>query len=167
VFFDFGDGQVKRNKLIDAKISTPLFTLPFGAPGTPGVGDPPATLAGGNLLRHLTFALPSGQDVARAMGEDPLSPSDFEQGVRDLCFAERTPLWLYVLQEAKTRASGKRLGPVGGRIVAEVFIGLLQGDSKSFLRQHPKWKPDFAVNGVFEMQELLHKAGMPGTRARP
>src|SRR5207244_5373893 len=30
-FFDFKDGEVKRNKLIDNKISTPLFTLPLGA----------------------------------------------------------------------------------------------------------------------------------------
>ena len=30
-FFDFGDGQVKPNKLIDTKISTPLFNLPLGA----------------------------------------------------------------------------------------------------------------------------------------
>jgi hypothetical protein len=56
--------------------------------------------------------------------------------------------------------------PVGGRIVAELFIGLLQGDRTSYLRQHPKWTPTYAVNGLFEIQELLHKAGAPGTLAR-
>jgi hypothetical protein len=30
-FFDFGDGEVKPNKRIDTKISTPLFNLPLGA----------------------------------------------------------------------------------------------------------------------------------------
>jgi Animal haem peroxidase len=30
-FFDFGDGQIKRNKQVDTHISTPLFTLPIGA----------------------------------------------------------------------------------------------------------------------------------------
>ncbi|WP_338663399.1 heme peroxidase family protein [Pararoseomonas sp. SCSIO 73927] len=167
IFFDFGDGSVKRNKLIDTTISTPLFTLPFDAPGNPTAEEPPATLAGRNLLRHLTFSLPCGQDVARAMGEEPLAKGDFAPAVQALKMAERTPLWFYILQEAKTREAGKRLGPVGGRIVAEVFIGLLQGDRKSYLRQHPKWRPEYASHGVFEMQELLHMAGMPGTRARP
>ena len=36
-----------------------------------------------------------------------------------------TPLWHYVLREAELAADGLTLGPVGGRIVAEVFIGLL------------------------------------------
>ena len=30
-FFDFGDGEVKPRKLIDTRISTPLFQLPLGA----------------------------------------------------------------------------------------------------------------------------------------
>lgn len=168
VFFDYGDGAVKRNKLIDTTLSTPLFKLPFGSPGNPAVGDPPATLAGRNLLRHLTFSLPSGQDVARAMGETPLAAADFDSGVQSLGFAEQTPLWLYILQEAKTHEGGARLGPVGGRIVAEVFIGLLEGDRKSYLNQHPLWTPTYATpGGVFEIQELLHKAGAPGTLARP
>lgn len=168
VFFDYGDGQVKLNKLIDTKLSTPLFTLPFGAPGNPAAGDPPATLAGRNLLRHLTFSLPSGQDVARAMSETPLAPADFHPTVRSLGFEKQTPLWLYILQEAETREGGARLGPIGGRIVAEVFIGLLQGDRKSYLRQDPLWTPTYATpSGVFEIQELLHKAGAPGTLPRP
>jgi hypothetical protein len=34
-----------------------------------------------------------------------------------------------------------QLGPVGGRIVAEVFLGMLFGDSDSFLSAHPSWIP--------------------------
>ena len=34
-----------------------------------------------------------------------------------------------------------KLGPVGGRIVAEVFLGLMFGDTNSMLRLDPKWKP--------------------------
>ena len=34
-----------------------------------------------------------------------------------------------------------RLGPVGGRIVAEVFLGLMFGDNKSILRRCPRWTP--------------------------
>jgi hypothetical protein len=33
------------------------------------------------------------------------------------------------------------LGPVGGRIVAEVFLGLMFGDSNSLLRLSPDWQP--------------------------
>ena len=40
-FFDFGDGQVKPNKKIDTKISTPLFDLPLGAIAS---HDPPTAL---------------------------------------------------------------------------------------------------------------------------
>ena len=37
------------------------------------------------------------------------------------------PLWFYILKEAELPPhNGERLGPVGGRIVAEVLVGLLQ-----------------------------------------
>ena len=39
----------------------------------------------------------------------------------------RTPLWFYVLREAQDIANGEHLGPVGGRIITEVFLGLLEG----------------------------------------
>ena len=71
-FFDFGDGEVRPNKRIDTKISTPLFHLPLGAIAS---HDPPTSLPQRNLLRHLTWQLPSGQRVARAMGVRPLAPS--------------------------------------------------------------------------------------------
>ena len=44
------------------------------------------------------------------------------------------PLWFYVLREAQARHGGRRLGDVGGRIVAEVLVGLLEGDPSSYLR---------------------------------
>ena len=37
---------------------------------------------------------------------------------------------------------GVRLGDVGGRIVAEVLIGLMEGDKSSYLSQNPFWKPN-------------------------
>ena len=48
---------------IDTKISSPLFNLPLGAIAS---GDRPPRSAT-NLLRHLTWSLPSGQAIARAM----------------------------------------------------------------------------------------------------
>jgi len=34
-----------------------------------------------------------------------------------------------------------QLGPVGGRIVAEVFLGLMFADPGSYLNQNPHWTP--------------------------
>jgi Animal haem peroxidase len=152
-FFDFGDGRVRNNKRIDMKLSTVLFDLP----GMPG-GEP-QSLAHRNLLRHLTFKLPSGQRVAAAMGVPPLPSGDMEV-LRPFGLHQRTPLWVYCLMEADKTKAGKCLGPVGGRIVGEVMIGLLQGDPTSYLNQEPDWSPDLAVNGRFSMVELLRFAGV-------
>jgi len=52
----------------------------------------------------------------------------------------------------------RRLGPVGGRIVTEVFAGILTGDSSSFASQDPLWKPSLAVGGVFGLREFILEA---------
>jgi len=74
----------------------------------------------------------------------------------------RTPLWFYILREADVEEDGKQLGQVGGRIVAEVFIGLLQGDALSYLKQDPGWTPTLpsATSDTFEMTDLLRFAGV-------
>jgi len=76
---------------------------------------------------------------------------------------ERTPLWFYVLREAQVKAGGEHLGPVGGRIVGELIIGLIEGDSQSFLSQDPTWTPTYGSNETFEMTDLLTKAGVVGS----
>ncbi len=151
-FFDFGDGRARPNKKIDTTLSTPLMHL---------LGQPPATptsLASRNLLRALAMGLPSGQRVARAMTLPELAPGDLTD-LQNLQLHLRTPLWFYVLREAAVMAGGTRLGPVGGRIVAEVMIGLLEGDSQSYLHQDPDWTPTYGVNSQFTMQDLLTAAG--------
>ena len=132
-FFDFGDGQVKPNKLIDTQISTPLFNLPLGAIAS----RPPTALPQRNLLRQLTWSLPSGQR-SRGMGVAALRRRPLRaRGLRP--HLERsTPLWYYVLKEAELLADGLHLGPVGGRIVAEVIIGLSQTDpARTSARSRP------------------------------
>jgi hypothetical protein len=49
----------------------------------------------------------------------------------------------------------------GARIVAEVLIGLLEGDRQSFVRQDPRWKPTYGTEDRFSMSDLLRiaKAG--------
>ncbi|MBO0731820.1 MAG: twin-arginine translocation signal domain-containing protein, partial [Acidimicrobiaceae bacterium] len=65
-FFDAGDGQVKTNKKIDPTISTVLFKLPVPTIA-PHTQTAPVVLPQRNLLRQLTWSLPSGQDMAKAM----------------------------------------------------------------------------------------------------
>ena len=161
-FFDVGPtpsghedlgASPKPNKRIDTKLSSPLFELPFGPP------HDPQTLAQRNLLRHLTFSLPSGQRVAKAMKIERLSREDLSD-VEPMGFDEETPLWFYILKEAELKADGKTLGPVGGRIVAEVFIGILQGDPMSYLQRDPDWKPTLGQDQDFKVADLLRFAGV-------
>ena len=143
----------KPNKRIDTRLSSPLFAL-LSMPQ-----NEPQSLAQRNLLRHLTFGLPSGQRVAKAMKVQSLSHEDLSD-VQSLGFDNSTPLWFYILREAELRADGRRLGPVGGRIVAEVFIGLLQGDHMSYLQQDPDWTPNLGPDQDFKMADLLRFAGV-------
>jgi hypothetical protein len=179
-FFDFGptftDGPgnpnpaIRPNKLIDTKISTPLFNLPVGAiAGGVGPGDP-VSLPQRNLLRQVTWGMPSGQSIARAMRVPVLPPDDeVLKELREyrLNLEESTPLWFYVLREGAVLGNGRNLGPVGGRIVGEVFIGLLQLDRDSYLWERG-WRPTLPtrsgrVTGDFRMIDFLTFAGVDPT----
>ena len=164
-FFDFGgvfSSAVRPNKRIDTKISTPLFHLPLG---TIPSGTPPVSLMQRNLMRHLTWKLPSGQAIAREMGASELSSADLAElkGIA-LSFVESTPLFYYILKEAQLVEDGLRLGPVGGRIVSEVFIGLLNLDPSSYLNVQPDWVPTLPTQGgtpqSFRMVDFLIFAGV-------
>jgi hypothetical protein len=178
-FFDLGDGQVKNNKKIDTTISSVLFTLPLPAIA-PHTQTTPTVLPQRNLLRQLTWGLPSGQALARAMRVPGLGASDLP----DIAsvhrpFATRTPLWYYILAEAKIFAGGLHLGPVGARIVTETLLGLLRADPTSYVSVHPRFKPflgtdltlgptanpNIAGNRGYTHAHFLHYAGVvnPGT----
>src|SRR6266568_3896276 len=154
-FFEFSGSrlEVQPSRKIDTKLAFGLSILPE------------AVARGIQAL-----ALPSGQTVARAIG----LPEDLILHARDLkslpknlirSFGEDTPLFFYVLKEAEVLSKGQRLGPVGGRIVAEVLIGLLRGDPFSFLSMQPNWRPkpgEFGArkDGEFTVADLLRFAGV-------
>ena len=73
------------------------------------------------------------------------------------------PLWFYILKEAELPPyKGERLGPVGGRIMAETLVGLLQRDPNSYLYLDAAWKPAPPIaptTGKFEFVDLLKYAG--------
>jgi len=86
--------------------------------------------------------------------------------------AGHAPLWAYVLSEAQvtswqnarpgpaTDATPIKLGPVGGRLVAEVFASLLRGDPASYLNAGHTFKPmeAFTRDGTFGLAELINVA---------
>jgi hypothetical protein len=159
-FFDFGGthtAAVRPNKRIDTKISTPLFDLPLAAIPS---ADAPTSLPQRNLLRHITWSIPSGQQIAQATGSTPLWAENFpelQQFGHGLPSA--TPLWYYALKEAELLTGGARLAGVGARITAEVFIGLLQLDPTSYLATNPTWVPTLPRRsgpaGDFRMVDML------------
>jgi hypothetical protein len=66
-------------------------------------------------------------------------------------------------------ASGETDAIVGGGIVAEVFVGLLQRDPTSYLNQGPHWRPTLPSRqpGDFKMVDFLTFAGVdPGHRGQ-
>ena len=55
------------------------------------------------------------------------------------------------------RADGDALGPVGGRIVAEVLIGIIDADAGSYRAVDPSWRPTLpaAEDGSLGLADLL------------
>jgi len=158
--------------------ANPLGSLP------PRIATDPSSLALRNLERGATFQLPSGQSVAAALGL-PVIPDEelmigkatadgpqrpITQVARG--FAGNAPLWAYTLAEAQVtswkNASPElatddipiKLGPVGGRLVAEVFASLLRGDPTSYLYAEPTFAPIAAYThgGTFGLAELINVA---------
>lgn len=167
-FFDFGDGNVRPNKRIDANLSTVLMHLPGARGPSPGLpADGLQSLPARTLTRHVNFGLPSGQAIATRMRMPVLAPSQLSELApyaldSRTTLADSTPLFFYVLKEAEVMEHGLRLGPVGSRIVGEVFVGLLKEDARSYLRAAPNWRPTLPARrpGSFNMADLLQFAGV-------
>ena len=149
----------RKPRKIDTKLSIPLSTLPGSAVPPP---DPTTNLAVRNTLRGKHVGLPSGQQVARAMRVNVLSNAQLGLS-SDPGWGGEAPLWFYILKEAELPPyNGERLGPVGGRIMAETLVGLLQRDPNSYLYLDAAWKPVPPIaptTGQFGFVDLLKYAG--------
>jgi hypothetical protein len=172
---------------LDTAVVAPVSVLPGSV-----APDPPPSLPQRNLLRSFELGLPTGQDVAKAMGVKPLDDKEIVIGkavdspqagdvlgnLEELArtklpqlsaFLGKCPLWTYVLAEAAMHQTplpipvkgGKQittpqLGPVGGRIVAEVLLGMLFGDNDSFLSADPHWIPTIGEKGEqFALRDIV------------
>jgi Animal haem peroxidase len=163
-FFEFPGRHLEpqASRRIDTKLAAGLSKLPE-------ITDGLRSLAERNLLRGKALGLPSGQAIGRAMGmPDDVILSAAEMDLPEnmaAAFSDNTPLWFYILKEAEVRCNGEHLGPVGGRIVAEVLIGLLAGDPSSYLSAEPTWQPkkrQFGCkqDGKYSIADLLGFAGV-------
>jgi hypothetical protein len=182
--FDMGrhtdlEGHVQLSRRLDTHLAGALFELPASIRQFLQNSEV-RTVAQRDLLRHLTFSLPSGQTVAGAMGVPPLGEEAFSKLRGLACLQESTPLWYYILREAELlgndgyaaadsttgpygdRKVNQTLGPVGGRIVAEVLVGLLEADATSLLHQEARWRPTLGKEaGTFGIADLLERARVP------
>jgi hypothetical protein len=133
-----GRAPAQRAKKIDGRLVHSLITLPAVMTGASEVEEF-HSLAVRDLERGEGVGLPSGEAVAEALGEPRLTRHEI--GAAAAGWPGETPLWYYILREADVRQDGHRLGPVGGRIVGEVLIGLLAHDTTSVLHAPPEWRP--------------------------
>jgi hypothetical protein len=148
-----GRPPAQRSKRMDGTLPRSLIRLP-----TAVVGDTERqyhSLAVRDLQRGQAVGLPSGEQVAVRMGIEPLTEE--EVGLRQHGWGRETPLWFYVLREALAREKGNRLGEVGGRIVAEVLVGLVTSDPESYLAVDSDWRPTLPGSSpdTFGLVDLL------------
>jgi hypothetical protein len=149
-----GHAPAQRAKRIDSRLPAPLITLPTRVSGS-APGTDYASLANRDLQRGQAVGLASGEAVARRLGVPELSAD--QVGLVQHGWVEETPLWFYILKEADVLHEGDRLGPVGGRIVGEVLVGIIDADPESFRSVDPSWTPTLSARaaGLFGLADIL------------
>ena len=172
------DNEDRLPRRIDTTISAPLLDL--HKEQLNGHDITVGNLAVRNLLRGYMLRMPTGQEIAKAMGflgivpmtpeqiqsvteQIPISDNETQADILKKTttnFFEKTPLWFYILAEAAL-GGGIHLGPVGSTIVAEVLIGVLRNSTYSILAE-PDWKPTLKgeTPGKFDIADLLKLAGV-------
>ena len=168
---------------IDTSLVDPLRALPASIAGDP----PPSLAArnllrgwrlglpSGQAVAKAMGVVPLHDDDIR-IGKFTGDDGDIKGVITDgnlggAAFKKHCPLWTYILAETRVHAktvtletldgpqplSTPQLGPVGGTIVAETFLGILKGDKTSFLNLDPEWTPTAGVasDGTFGLRELI------------
>jgi hypothetical protein len=147
-----GDMFVQRKNKVDWKYLTyinncvePQYTkkiAPFITPSLtniPGSAPAPLTqnsIAIRNLFRAKQFELTSGQRCAEHMGYGYNHVClDKYPFLKKIGLDKHTPIWYYILAEADVNENGKRLGIVGGRLVAEVILEAIKRSPYSFFNK--------------------------------
>jgi hypothetical protein len=149
-----GHPPAQRAKRIDSRLAPPLIALPTQVSGSePGTDY--ASLANRDLQRGQAVGLASGEAIARRLGVPALTAE--QVGLAEHGWTDETPLWFYILKEADALHNGDQLGPVGGRIVGEVLVGIVDADPESFRSLDPDWTPTLPARraGAFGLADIL------------
>ncbi len=209
--YEGADKLVQHGRPINTSMPDALFKLVEGGIVPPG---DVASLASRNLNRGKTYSLPSGQALARVMKIPTRNIVSADIATRTILNLKETPLWYYILQEAKQQgveaissvphslvkttrlapsskvykaafktdtqqtqavtaqtgsAGGDVLGPVGGTIVGEVLLGLIEhyrratGEGIDFTSEIDALMSSTSVQGlgkIYQMRDLLKDAGV-------
>ncbi len=153
---------------IDTALVDPLGTLPAAVASNPASlalrnlvrGAQLGLPSGQDVARAMKIPVLREKDIliGQAVDKDAeLKSIDAIGGGR---YEGKCPLWTYILAEAAlhkklvdvpvaeneakagaVRINTPQLGPVGGRLVAEVFLGLMFADPLSLLSTEPDWTP--------------------------
>jgi hypothetical protein len=150
-----GRAPAQRAKPLDGQLAASLIRLPEQITGRLDA-EHHQSLAIRDLQRGVATGLPSGEAVARHLGVEPLDAEAV--GVVQHGWTGETPLWFYILKEGQVLTDGRHLGPVGGHIVAEVLLAVVERDPTSYLRLQPDWSPVPPGRDGFGLVDLLHLA---------
>lgn len=158
--FDTNHQHHSFSRKIDTKLPASLMDLKVARV----VDSGPVSLAERNLHRGLSFNLWTGQSVAQQMqnaGASNINVLAPDAATTEAGMTE-SPLWYYILQDAAENAQGQSLGPVGGRIVGEVLLGLIEHYWVSV--SETGWQPRVSVPQQqadrFQITDMLHFAGV-------
>jgi Animal haem peroxidase len=170
---------------IDTSVVTPLSLLPSSVASDPPPSLPQRNLLRSfelGLPNGQTVARAMGVTplkdaeilIGKAVDDPEDGPDPDVRGSIDQIkglepFKGNCPLWTYILAEAfhckedmpipvtgNGTTSTPKLGPVGGRIVAEVFLGLMFGDNNSLLNLDPGWTPPSGPD--YRLKDLVNFA---------
>lgn len=159
----FLDPATNPARVLRTQMVEPLFEL---LDGSSLIVDGERRLAVQDLKRAYMMRIPTGQSIADRLNVDRLVPEEIKtfttprqfQVLQDAGFLKHTPLIFYILVEA-VKSNNEKLGPIGGRIVAEVLIGLMRDVTDSIIGSD--WKPDLGlVPGTFNLPDLFRLAGV-------
>jgi hypothetical protein len=167
---------VARAMRIDTGIVDPLERLRdenIGLYVRSAAPHPPFSLAQRTLQRGVANRLSTGQEICKKLDLSeptisvettaPEQRKSWDPLIR-LGFAENTPLWYYILLEAELKHAGRRLGPLGSRLLIDVIDGALTHDPESVLHTENDATHPFEWNGI-EVKNLADVAKVVGLLA--
>lgn len=170
-FFDLKNGNRPQPSLpIHPFLSPPCLSMP---PGSVGPTNSPVelSLAYRDIRRGQLRELPAAHEAAAKLHIPQrlivpmesvwarIKARQVRSGSRHDPSGKDVPLWLYILFEAQDFGNSEHLGPLGGRIVSDVCVGLLESAPESFLSQNPNWTPTFgSTPGDFDIADLIRMA---------